>query len=45
MGLEAGDTDSLTGRIARFYLNGTSKWEIEFSRAVEVPPPVPDEDP
>jgi hypothetical protein len=45
MGLEAGGTDSLAGRIARFYLNGTSKWEIEFTRAVEVPPLVPDDDP
>lgn len=44
MGLEAGGTDSLAGRVARFYLNGTSKWEIEFSRAVEVPPPAPDDD-
>ncbi|MBI5693362.1 MAG: hypothetical protein HZC55_25065 [Verrucomicrobia bacterium] len=40
MGLEEGGTDSHAGRVARLYLNGLSRWEIEFF----VPPP-PDEEP
>lgn len=30
MGLEAGDTERRAGQIARLYLHGVSKWEIEF---------------
>ena len=30
MGLEADGTDRRAGRIARLYVNGVSKWEIEF---------------
>jgi hypothetical protein len=30
MGLEAGGTDTRAGQFARLYVNGTSKWEIEF---------------
>lgn len=43
MGLEPGGTDTLAGRVARFYLNGASWWEIEFS--APPPPPPPEEDP
>lgn len=30
LGLEPGGTDSNAGQIARFFLNGVSRWEIEF---------------
>lgn len=43
MGLEPGGSDVLAGQTARFYLNGGSKWEIEFTPAnVEPPPPAPE---
>ena len=32
MGLEEGETDSLSGWCARLYVQGVSKWEIIFSR-------------
>jgi len=32
MGLEEGETDSVSGWIARFYVQGISNWEIMFSR-------------
>jgi len=35
MGLEPGGTDSVAGKVARFFLHGVSRWEIEFER----PPP------
>jgi hypothetical protein len=31
MGLESGGTDRRAGQIARLYVNGISKWEIEFT--------------
>lgn len=37
MGLEAGGTDRLAGRVARLYVNGISKWEIEFTRRPSAP--------
>jgi hypothetical protein len=33
MGLEAGGTDRLAGKVARLYVGGTSNWEIEFGAA------------
>jgi hypothetical protein len=39
IGLEAGGTDTEAGRVARFYLNGTSSREIIFSRSGSTPPP------
>jgi hypothetical protein len=30
MGYDQGDTDRRTGRLARLWINGVSKWEIEF---------------
>lgn len=49
MGMESGGTDSQAGRVARFYLNGTSKHEIVFSRTANPPlpsqPELPDEMP
>lgn len=39
MGLEAGGTDTLAGKTARFYVNGGSKWEIDFFSSNEVTPP------
>lgn len=38
MGLEEGGTDSLAGRVARFYIAGGSRWEIEFIPARPTPP-------
>ena len=43
MGLEAGGTDTLAGQRARFYLNGLSRWEIEF--VAPAPPQEPEEEP
>ncbi len=37
MGLESGGTDRLAGRVARLYVNGISKWEIEFTRRPSAP--------
>ncbi len=37
MGLESGGTDRLAGRVARLYVNGISKWEIEFVRRPSAP--------
>jgi len=49
LGLENGGTDTEAGRVARFYLNGSSTREIIFSRGASAPPPplpeVPDEKP
>lgn len=49
MGLEPGGTDTEAGRVARFFLNGTSSREIVFSRPASAPPPSlpegPDEKP
>lgn len=45
MGLEPGGTDSQAGRIARFYLNGTSRWEVQFDRSPPPPPREPGNDP
>lgn len=39
MGLERGSTDTLAGRVARFYVNGTSWWEIDFYSALDPAPP------
>ncbi len=41
-GLEEGGTDSVAGETARFFLHGTSAWEIRFSRP---PDPIPPSDP
>lgn len=41
MGLEAGGTDTLAGRTARFYLAGASKWEIDFNLGDSAPPASP----
>lgn len=38
IGLEQGGTDTLAGRIARFYQSGGSEWEIVFSPAIEAVP-------
>jgi hypothetical protein len=32
MGTGRGETDKLAGRLARFFVDGESKWEIEFER-------------
>jgi len=37
LGLEPGGTDSVAGQTARFFLNGTSLWEIEFIRPDDNP--------
>lgn len=37
MGLEPGGTDRLAGQVARLYVGGISKWEIEFSAAAAAP--------
>ena len=37
LGLDPGDTDSVAGQVARFYVHGKSIWEIEFSRPEENP--------
>ena len=39
IGLETGGTDTLAGRTARFYVNGTSRWEIDFLVNTDAPPP------
>ncbi|MCX6592315.1 MAG: hypothetical protein NTZ56_12400 [Acidobacteria bacterium] len=36
LGLEEGGTDRLAGRVARFYLQGNSDWEIVFLRPEEL---------
>jgi len=41
MGLEAGGSETLAGKTARFYLNGGSKWEIDFFPADTAPPSTP----
>jgi hypothetical protein len=47
MGLESGGTDTIAGRTARLYVNGISKWEIDFiakdetQAATEAPTPTP----
>jgi hypothetical protein len=38
IGLERNGTDTLAGRIARFFVGGVSSWEIEFT----LPPPDPE---
>ncbi|MBI3472535.1 MAG: hypothetical protein HY013_14365 [Candidatus Solibacter usitatus] len=38
LGLEDGETDSLTGAVARLYIHGRSAWEIVFDKN---PPPDP----
>ena len=52
LGLGEGETDSLAGRKARFYVAGISHWEIEFERPPESarppesnPPPEPQPEP
>lgn len=37
MGLEPGGTDRRAGRVARLYVNGISKWEIEFTAPATAP--------
>ena len=32
IGIEAGETDTLAGEVARFYVHGRSDWTIEFSK-------------
>jgi hypothetical protein len=45
MGLEAGGTDTRAGQTARLYVNGVSKWEIDFMPFVPPPPPEPEVEP
>ena len=40
MGVGPGESDTLSGEVARFYLQGRSDWEIVFS---PLPPPGPDD--
>ena len=44
MGLEAGGTDTLAGKTARFFINGRSKWEIDFYSVTDAVPPKPIDD-
>ncbi len=37
MGLEPGGTDRRAGQVARLYVNGISKWEIEFTAPATAP--------
>ena len=41
MGLEAGGSETLAGKTARFYVSGASKWEIDFISGNEEQPPNP----
>jgi hypothetical protein len=45
MGLEAGGTDTRAGRIARLYVSGISKWEIEFAPTPPPPEKAPEPEP
>lgn len=40
LGLEAEGTDTLAGQVARFYVAGASRWEIEFTKAEDPQPAV-----
>ncbi len=47
LGMDPGGTDTLAGKTARFFINGTSSWEIDFNPGVDptqppdrrIPPP------
>ncbi|MFM8617946.1 MAG: hypothetical protein ACKOE8_04360, partial [Opitutaceae bacterium] len=41
IGLEREGSDTLAGRVARFFLHGRSKWEIEFRLTTPLAEPDP----
>jgi len=45
VGLLTGETDTLAGQVARFYLHGVSSWEIVFSPAGDEPDDGDEDDP
>ncbi len=41
LGINPGETDTIAGEVARFYVRGRSAWEIVFHKESEPPPPPP----
>jgi hypothetical protein len=41
MGMQTGGTDTRASKTARLYVNGISKWEVDFLTKAEIPPPPP----